>query len=244
MSRPPAVGVRPPLAARCRALARAAVFGAGVTVAGLAAAQFLPVPGQEYQEVVNPKRPVSGHAVVGASLVGGQPGTLLHVFVPRGEAAVGGPLRVELDSPDGRFHGSGLFDGSGTPGRWVPIELLPQGRRSQRPADLADADLAVMVRARSGGQARPLLASWGTPDLQEATLRLHVNSRRARISVQRPGGGSIACRPVQSASIVRYDTVCEIPVSALGPLAPGRQSVTLVRQAGFENEPIRYEFWW
>lgn len=242
----PAVKGSAPMWRRSRPVARwIVILMAGLVGAGSALAQFRAVPGQEYQEVVNPKHAVSGHAVVGVSFVGGSPGRRLHVLLPAGAAGSAATLRVELDSPDGRFHGSGLFDGAGPPGTWVAIDLLPEGKESRRPADLAESDLAVLVRSMAGGAPRPLLASWGMPDPRDATVRLHVNSRRAKISVQRAGGGgSLPCRRVQSASTVRFDTVCDIPVAALGPAVQGRYRVNLIRSDGFDNEPIVYDLWW
>lgn len=223
---------------------RIVVLMACLVGAGPAMAQFRAVPGQEYQEVINPKHAVAGHSVVGVSFVGGSPGRRLHVLLPAATSGSAATLRVELDSPDGRFHGSGLFNGGGAPGSWVAIDLLPEGQPSRRPADLAESDLAVLVRNMAGGAPRPLLASWGTPDPRDATVRLHVNSRRAKISVQRAGGGTQPCRRVQSASTVRFDTVCDIPVAALGPAVQGRYRVNLIRSDGFDNEPIVYDLWW
>jgi hypothetical protein len=211
---------------------------------GPCAAQFQAVPGQEYREVVDPKRPVSGHAIVGLSLVGGAPGRLLNVYLAE-PVRPGTPLRVELDSPDGRFHGSGLFDGSAPGGAWVPVTLLPDDQPTRRPADLADDELAVSVRtvdADGRHPARSLVASWATPDPRSATLRLHVNSRRATMQVRgRAGGERRACRKVRSASTVRFDTVCEIPVAELEPLGDGRHRLTLLRRDGFASEPMQVE---
>lgn len=227
------------------AATRIVVLVACIAGAGPVTAQFRAVPGQEYQEAINPKHAVTGQTVVGVSFVGGTPGRRLHVLLPAGGAGGAATLRVELDSPDGRFHGSGAFDGGGAPGSWVPIDLLPEGQPSRRPADLVESDLAVLVRSMSGGAPRPLLASWGTPDPRDATVRLHVNSRRARMAVQRTiGGGTLPCRRVQSASTVRFDTVCEIPVAALGPAVQGRYRVNLIRSDGFDNEKITYDLWW
>ena len=170
---------------------RPAVLALLLALAGPCAAQFQAVPGQEYRETVNPTRPVSGHAVVGLSLVGGAPGRQLNVFLAEAVRS-GTPLRVELDSPDGRFHGSGLFDGSAPGGAWVTVTLLPDGRPTQRPPDLPDDELAVSVRTVSADGTtvlRPLLASWAQPDQRTGTLRLHVNSRRAKTQV-RGGSGS------------------------------------------------------
>lgn len=225
--------------ARRLAAALAMCLGAGTGMA-----QFQAVPGQEYREVVDPKRPVSGHAVVGLSLVGGAPGRQLHVYLAEA-VQPGTPLRIELDSPDGRFHGSGLFDGSAPGGAWVPVTLLPEGQPTRRPADLADDELAVSVRtvgADGRSPARPLVASWATPDPRSATLRLHVNSRRATMQVLgRAGGERRACRKVRSASTVRFDTVCEIPVAELEALGEGRHRLTLLRRDGFASEPMPVE---
>lgn len=215
-----------------------------LALAGPCMAQFVAVPGQEYREVVNPTRPVSGHAVVGLSLAGGTPGRQLNVYLAEAVQR-GTPLRVELDSPDGRFHGSGLFDGAAPAGSWVAVTLLPDGQPSQRPQGLPAEELAVSVRSVSSDGTtvlRPLLASWAQSDPRAGTLRLQVNSRRAKMQVRGRAGSDVrACKPVRSASTVRFDTVCEMPVSELEVLEGGVHRLTLLRRDGFAVEPLQVE---
>ncbi|WP_295636528.1 hypothetical protein [uncultured Methylibium sp.] len=216
----------------------------GVLLCGLCAwqparAQFTEVPGHGYREVVNPKRPVGGAMVVGVSLAGGAPGRQLNVLLS--ERVQGGQLRVEIDTPDGRFHGSGLFLGSAETG-WVTLNLLPEDRRSQRPAEVPVDELAIAVRLVSAEGTlalRPLLASWGRPDVAggQGTVRLHVNSRRAEVQIRgRPGTEAARCRKVTQASVVRFDAICEIDVSQMEVLDGGQRRATLLRRDGFSTE--------
>lgn len=231
-------------ARRHRAAGLAALSLFGLALAGPCAAQFQAVPGQEYREVINPKRQVSGHAVVGISLVGGAPGRQLNVYLAE-PARSGAPLRIELDSPDGRFYGTGLFDGSAPGGAWVTLTLLPDDRPTRRPPDLPVDELAVSARtvaADGETTARPLLASWAQPDPRTGTLRLQVNSRRAKMQVRgRSGGEARPCRRVRSASTVRFDTVCELPVAELEAVDGGLRRLTLLRRDGFATEPLVVE---
>ncbi len=204
-----------------------------------ARAQFTEVPGHGYREVVDPKRPVSGAMVVGVSLAGGAPGRQLNVLLA--EPVQRGQLRVEIDTPDGRFHGSGLFLGSAGTG-WVTLNLLPEDRRSQRPSEVPVDELAVAVRlvsAEGTTALRPLLASWGRPDVAagQGTVRLHVNSRRAEVQVRgRPGTEARKCRKVTQVSVIRFDAICEIEVNQMEVLDGGQRRATLLRRDGFSTE--------
>lgn len=214
-----------------------------------ALAQFQPVQGQEYREVMHPKHPVSGHAVVGLSVIGGAPARRLQVYLPQAWKAPAGPvsLRVDLDTPDGRLHGTGLFSGSVRGSGWQEIQLLPDQAALQRPADLDSEELALAVRVMAdGGRGTPqlLLAGWAQADLQQATLRLHINSRRASMQVQgRSGGERRACRKVKSSSSMRFDSVCELPVAELERLDDGRHQLRLLRRDGFSTETTIVPLW-
>lgn len=231
---------RRPRAGGARSIPCAAAATLMLLAAVPAAAQFAPVPDQGWRESVDARRPVSGHAVVGMALAGGAPGAKLYVYTPVA-LPPGTLLRVDLESPDGRFHGSGLFRGQAGARRWTPLELLPAGARPGAPADLTPDQLALQVRVASadGPMAqRALLASWVDrgDEPPGGTLRLHVNSQRAQqVQIAYPGGGERpACERLRVPSTVRYDVVCDVE---LGRVAAGRR-VTLQRRDGFSSEPI------
>jgi hypothetical protein len=227
-----------------RWLSKAAIAAVLLACALPARAQFQQVVEQPYREAIAPKLPVSGHAVVGASVFGSGSGTAasggkrLHVYFPG--KADGVTLRVELNTPDGRFHGSGLFTGSAAGGGWVELTLLSDQQPSLRPKDLPDEELAVAVRtvaAGDRGAPRLLLASWGRPDIAQSVLRLQVNSRRAEIQLRgRSGAAARKCGRVKSASAVRFDTICEIPVAELDAGRSGSYRLTILRRDGFATE--------
>jgi hypothetical protein len=228
---------------------RIALLALALTLAaGAAQAQFAPVPGQGYREVIAPKRPVSGALVVGVQLDGGGYGPVLHVRLPEAVPA-DTALRVEIDSPDGSFHGAGLFRGGVDAPRWVPLALLPSAQASQRPSSVAPEELAVSVRQLSAeGVAvqRPLLASWQPPPTADALpqqrLKLMVNSRRGQIQVRGRGDAPLhRCERVQSASTLRFDTVCTLPVAELEVVDAGLYRVTVLRRDGFASESTRLE---
>lgn len=233
-----------------RSLRNTAIAVALLTCAPPAPAQFQQVLEQPYREAIAPKLPVSGHAVVGASVFGAgsdavaSGGKRLHVFFPRKTDAV--TLRVELNAPDGRFHGSGLFNGSAPGGDWVELRLLGDQQPTLRPKDLPDEELAVAVRTISAGDRgapRLLLASWGRPNLAQGVLRLQINSRRAEIQVH--GSKSAAprkCSRVKSASAVRFDAICEIPLTELEAGPGGGYTLTILRRDGFAVERQLVEF--
>jgi hypothetical protein len=216
----------------------AATLALGLTLlAGPVLAQFSAVPGQGYREVIAPKHPVSGALVVGVQLDGGSYGSTLHVRLPEAVPA-DTALRVEIDSPDGRFHGSGLFRGGVDAAQWVPLALLPATQASQRPADVRADELAVSVRQLSAQGVvvqRPLLASWLPPPAADALgrqrLRLLVNSRRGQIQVRGRADTAVhRCARVQSASTLRFDTVCTLPLAELEVVDAGLYRVTVTRR--------------
>jgi hypothetical protein len=237
-------------AARAAMLGRAGALAVSLLAAATAAAQFAPVPGQGYREVLAPKHPVSGALVVGLQLEGGGYGPTLHVRLPEAMAD-DTALRVEVDSPDGSFHGAGLFRGGVKAPQWVPLSLLAPAQPSQRPASVAPDELAVSVRQLSGQGVtvqRPLLASWQPQTELEAgalppqRLRLMVNSRRGQIQVRGRADTPLhRCGRVKSASTLRFDTVCALPMSELEVMGPGLYRVTLLRRDGFASESTHVE---
>ena len=217
-----------------------AVVALVVVYPRIALAQVSPLPGHDYKEVVNPKRPVSGRAVVGASLQSGtieSPATL-YVWSPADYADV--QVRVDIESADGRFLGSGLYGGKLVKGR-QSITLLPSSSHSVLPQGIDRRDLAVSVVMTQGHQPpRQLLASWTPQDPEVGTLLLRVNGGRAEILTRGRAGLEQPCKRVPSASIVRFNFTCEVRVADL-ERRPGADSVVrLLRRDGFDTEPIEY----
>lgn len=213
-----------------------------------ARAQFSPVPGQGYREVVSPRHPVSGALVVGVQLDGGSYGPTLHVRVPEA-VPPDTALRVEIDSADGSFYGAGLFRGGVAQAQWVPLTLLTPAQPSLRPASVAPDELAVAVRqlsAQGVSVQRPLLVSWQPPPTDEALprqrLKLLVNSRRGQIQVRGRADAELhRCERVKSPSTLRFDTVCVLPLAELEVVDAGLYRLTVLRRDGFASESTRVE---
>ncbi len=231
-----------------------------LAAAGSAGAQFRPLSGHEYREVMNPKHMVSGHLVVGLSLVDKQRATPLEdvqlssrkisIYVAEGLKA-DEQIRVDLDSPDGRFHGTGVWqleapvDG----GRWVELTLLQGKDPPQRPR-LQGGHLAVSVRIIEPGKSaapRLVLASLVPPDELAAhndqrELWLQINARRAQMEVRGASGHKpLRCERVASASAVRFDTLCKIAVAQLEKGDGNHYKLTLLRRDGFAVQPYTVE---
>lgn len=220
-------------------------------------ALFKVVSGHEYREVIDPKHPVSGHTVVGTSLVAA--GAPLKARQLRGDTLwfyVTQPLqpndhiRVDLDSPDGRFHGTGMWqlERPVEAGKWVHLPLPIKKGELRRP-ELPEGHLAVSVRVFAGGQSaspRTLAAVLDTqdkdaPSLENKEIWLQVNARRAQMMVRGKAGESARkCEPVASASVVRFDTLCKIAASQVDG-THGRYRLTLLRRDGFSYTPETVE---
>jgi hypothetical protein len=213
-------------------------------------AQLRPVAGHEYRETIDPKRPVSGHLVVGISLVDRARVALLEeaqfasrkLSVNLKGVPANAQLRVDLDSPDGKFHGTGMWLLERGAGDWAELTLLDKDQ-PRRPR-LQGGYLAISVVAQGGGVSapRPLLASLDSKDTLTAAgdgheIWLQVNSRRGQMSVRgRSGTPPAKCERLASASVVRFDTLCKLPVGLLDRQADGRHQLTLIRRDGFEVE--------
>lgn len=242
-----------------RAVVSAAIAAAALhTPAWSQQTLFKVVSGHEYREVIDPKHPVSGHTVVGASLVAA--GAPLKARQLRGDTLwfyVTQPLqpndhiRVDLDSPDGRFHGTGMWqlERPVEAGTWVHLPLPVKKGELRRP-ELPDGHLAVSVRVFAGGQSaspRTLAAVLDTqgaqpPAQEDKEIWLQVNARRAQMMVRGKAGESARkCEPVASASVVRFDTLCKIAASQAERTSEGRYRLTLLRRDGFSYTPESVE---
>jgi hypothetical protein len=220
---------------------------------------FKVVSGHEYREVIDPKHPVSGHTVVGASLVAaaGAPlrtrqlrGTTLWFYVTQPLQA-NDQVRVDLDSPDGRFHGTGMWqlEKPVQANTWVLLPLPLKPGELRRP-ELPEGHLAVSVRVFAAGQSaspRPFAAVLDVQDMEapaqgDTEIWLQVNARRAQMMVRGSAGASARkCEPVASASVVRFDTLCKIATSQLERTPQGRYRLTLLRRDGFSYTPESVE---
>ena len=199
------------------------------------AAEFTPLAGHEYHEYYDPPTPVSGIAVVGATLLTGEgPATTDDLWVYFKEP-FDGQLDLEVVSADGRFLGRGAFVGSTGSEEWVALSLAPSGKRKPRPAD--DAQETLAVSAHNGSRDTLLVTAWGLrpDDMQQRKVRLYVNSRRAQTGLRvnpDPKVPLIKCERLAAANSVRFDTVCTFPVADL----PADRKITLVRRDGLQTE--------
>lgn len=207
------------------------------------AADFAPVPGHAYNAVVDPKRQVSGHMVVGMSLGGGEYGPKLQAWLPR-QLGKGTILRIDIDTPDGRFLGTGLFSSDTPRAGWNTIELLSGGAKAPPPpGDLPAGELSVAATLVAGDaqrQNRMVPVRWADAprsDGDSPLLRLFVNSRRAEkvTASAGPGTRSVECKRVSARSVRRYDTICELDLPRR-PAESGPHSVTVTRVDGFDSE--------
>jgi hypothetical protein len=213
-----------------------------------ASAQFKPLAGHEYREFVDPKRQVSGHMVVGVSLVDkGIERDLEDLQFDSRRLSVnlaglpaGSYIRVDLESPDGRFHGTGMWQLEVAGAGWHTLTLLDTG--DLRRPRLQRGYLAISVQAFPDGPARSprtVLASLLPQQKLEAAdasreLWIQVNGRRGKVFVQGEGTAQ-PCERVASPSVVRFDTLCKIRASQLR--RKGNAShVTLERRDGFARD--------
>jgi hypothetical protein len=218
---------------------------AAVALAGdvAVAADFQPMPGHAYNAVVDPKRPVSGHMVVGMSFGRGDYGTRLQAYLP-GQPGKGTVLRIDIDSPDGRFLGTGLFVSDAPRSGWNSIELLSDAAKPvPPPSDLPRGELSVAATLVAGDaqrQNKMVPVRWADAsrgDGETPLLRLYVNSRRAEKVTVSAGAGARAvdCQRVTARSVRRYDTICELELPRLPP-GSDKRAVTVTRVDGFDNE--------
>jgi hypothetical protein len=130
---------------------------------------------------------------------------------------------------------------------WTILNLAEvRDGSSKLPADIAVEELSISARLLSGQGERQLLTRRSNvcPGAETTTrLRLHVNSRRSPQVMVRGAseGPAVKCSPVASPSVKRFDTVCEIDRSQLGPPKGGVLRLTLLRQDGFAMEPTVLE---
>jgi hypothetical protein len=201
------------------------------------AGPFTPVAGQEYREVADPPTQVQGQAVVGAALVGVQSQVGAQFLYARAKTSFIGQVRVSLTTADGRLRGDGAFRGEAREGEWIELKLDPKDGKRLRPNPLAPERVAVSVRYVEEGSTaeQPLVAAWEVPaaPATSATLRLYVNSRRApEMLVTVRGRQPELCRRAPDKSTVRFDMLCELPLSSV---IGSKGKVTLVRRDGFEE---------
>lgn len=213
----------------CCAIVIALQFG----VVSLADAQFNPVRGREYREVINPVNPVRGEAVLGIAVIPADEAPrsqAIQVWIPEDFS---GELEVETLSADGRFRGSGVFAGSTRGGQWVPLTLASTNATgggaapAQRPG--TPATIALAVR---GPGSTLLVARWGaSPPQPPIRFRLYVNSRRADIFV-RAGETVARCASLDIPQPLRFDTYCDLAASDV----PADGRIALIRRDQFDEQ--------
>ena len=229
-----------PIASRewvCSGVLAAVALAGGSAVA----ADFQPMPGHAYNAVIDPKRPVSGHMVVGMSFGRGDYCTRLQAYLP-GQPGKGTVLRIDIDSPDGRFLGTGLFVSDAPRAGWNSIELLSDAAKATPPpSDLPRGELSVAATLVAGDaqrQNKMVPVKWADAargDGETPLLRLYVNSRRAEKVTVSAGARAVDCQRVTARSVRRYDTICELELPKLAP-GSDKRSVTVTRVDGFDNE--------
>ncbi|WP_421887700.1 hypothetical protein [Methylibium sp.] len=222
---------------RGRWRARGAGLFALIAVGEVLAGPFTPVTGQEYREVIDPPTQVQGQAVVGTALVGVQSQVGAQSLYARAKTSFIGQVRVSLTTADGRLRGDGAFQGEAREGEWIELELKPKDGKRLRPNPLAPERVAVSVRYVENGSSveQPMVAAWEVPSATAtaATLRLYVNSRRApEMLVMVKGRQPQLCRRAPDKSTVRFDMLCELPLSSV---VGSKGKVTLVRRDGFDE---------
>jgi hypothetical protein len=203
-----------------------------VVAASPALAQFNPVQGREYREILNPVNPVRGEAVLGISVIPADEARhsqKVQVWIPD---SFSGELEVETLTADGRFRGSGAFAGASRGGQWVPLSLESTGRSGPStmiPRPGTPSTLALAVRAPGSAL---FVARWGdSPPPQPIRFRLYVNSRRADMFV-RAGETVVRCTPLDIPQPLRFDTFCDLPASAV----PTDGRIVLVRRDQFDEQ--------
>ena len=210
-------------------------FLTGLALATSANADFRPVPGHEYHEVLNATNRVRGEAVVAlvlAPTVEAQQADTIRVRLP---ASYSGELRVEVLSADGRFRGEGSFTGSRGDDRWVGLRL-GRGGAKEPPADpprpVSTETLALSVR---GADGTLYVARWGgeTPAANDrGSLRIYVNSGRADIFIVPGATRAIHCRSLTIAQPLCYDSYCDVPLADIPPDGKFK----LIRRDQFEEQ--------
>lgn len=199
-------------------------------------ADFRPVPGREYHEVLNATNRVRGEAVVAlvlAPTVEAQQADTIRVRLP---ASYSGELRVQVLSADGRFRGEGSFSGSRGDDRWVGLRLGRGGAKEQPPADpprpVSTETLALSVR---GADGTLYVARWGgeSPAAHDrGSLRIYVNSGRADIFIVPGATRAIHCRSLTIAQPLCYDSYCDVPLADIPPDGKFK----LIRRDQFEEQ--------
>lgn len=200
------------------------------------AAEFKPVPGREYSEFYDPPTPVSGIAVVGATLLtASTTGTADELWVYFSKPFEG-QLDLEIVSADGHFLGRGAYVGSSGRDEWVRLSVVPSGKRQPRPSDPGHESIAVS--AQVANRDTLLVTAWGQRpgELTDQKIRLYVNSRRAQMMEVRvnpdPNVPRIKCESLRMKHSVRFDTVCTF----LAADVPADRKITLVRRDGMQSE--------
>ena len=185
-------------------------FLTGLALATSANADFRPVPGREYHEVLNATNRVRGEAVVAlvlAPTVEAQQADTIRVRLP---ASYSGELRVEVLSADGRFRGEGSFTGSRGDDRWVGLRL-GRGGAKEPPADVRPGAFVT---------------------IEIGSLRIYVNSGRADIFIVPGATKAVHCRSLNIAQALRYDTYCDVPLADIPPDGKFK----LIRRDQFEEQ--------
>lgn len=226
-------------------LACAAICLAGATAQAADLVELKVADGAAFRETVGERLPVSSTSVVGMlalpkAAAGTPDPSNLSIFLPR-RLEAGDKVRVEIESADGRYRGSGVFEGVADAGSWVRAPLLSDGEQSVRPGDLKVDELAVSVRLfpadKSAADTR-LVATWESQVAAPERIRLHVNGRRAIVSLKFDASANDACRRVVSGSTRVFDYVCDVPLDRLGRNENGDLQLMLTRVDGFAREQI------
>ncbi len=206
-------------------------------------------PESPYEEMLDPPTPVSGHSVVGVTLVGSPPATKSdRLWVRINANDPPGRIRVKVASANGRLRGEGTwaFEAKPPARTWYEIKIPPKAGRPDTAEWLA---VAVQPASDAASAAVPvfLLASLGATAPQNAIaaarVRLHVNTRRAEVFVYRDAiPEPTRCIPIAGTQTVRFDAICDLPLE-LGA-QPQTLPLTLVRRDGSQTSRQKVELRW
>lgn len=206
------------------AAAASACVACAALMAPAAAAQ---ITVNTFEEVVGSEQPVSGRGFVGAAMVASPAAVAvenLEVFVPPG---VSGDLKLSLIAADAKYRGTVSASVGGGTG-WQKLSL----KTGEKQALSGYTTDTLTAYAEAGD--KPLLTRWSPSG---TSVQIYVNSERSETSVAWRKDGKVEvqpCRRLSGGSLVRFDTICVVPVEVLGP-----EPVRIIRRrGGVALEPV------
>jgi hypothetical protein len=226
-------------------------FALAAQVAMAQVDSLAPVPGFEYKETIGARRAISGALVVGLTLQSERvplpPDSFDQIFVYLTDGLKPGEkVRVEIESPDGVYRGTGVFQGRFESGRWARLPLLADSGEPLLIGDFARHGIAInasLTRAGSISEkpsptVQRLLSSWIEDESGRTHVGFQVNSRRGNVSVSADGRSFRECSKVDSASTLVFDRLCFVELRDLAALPEPKALIIVVRGFGRETVEI------